>query len=313
MKSIDPQISVIVPVYNVEKYLAECIDSILAQTYQNLEIILVDDGSPDSSGRICDEYAERYPKKIKVVHKANGGLSSARNVGLDVANGEYVGFVDSDDKILPEMYGEMYEAMTAMNVDVVDSNFAEWEYGHRVLGYQKEPYTGPTEEIVKRFLDWSINISVATKLLRRDLIGTLRFHEGLTNEDFPFLCELYLKDAKVHVMTKAYYLYRDNTNSITTVFKRSFFDVFDNVEFVDKLISSDKKELRTCFERYKLQVHIMSAMRIVLSKKNIEFKDWLTVNRGYMKKNVAKIVFDKKMNYRWKIKALIGFLRLPAL
>ena len=91
-------ITVIIPVYNVEKYLKECLESIINQTYKNLEIILIDDGSTDASGEICDEYSKR-DNRIRVVHKANGGLSSARNLGLDIANGEYVTFIDSDDYI----------------------------------------------------------------------------------------------------------------------------------------------------------------------------------------------------------------------
>ena len=102
-------ISVIVPVYNVEQYLDRCVCSILNQTYQNLEIILVDDGATDSSGRMCDEYAKR-DERIKVVHKQNGGLSDARNAGLAAATGEYIGYVDSDDWIEPDMYEKMYEA-----------------------------------------------------------------------------------------------------------------------------------------------------------------------------------------------------------
>ena len=99
----NPLISIIVPVYNVEEFLPKCIDSILAQTYENLEIILVEDGTKDNSGQICDAYAEK-DSRIKVIHKENGGLSSARNAGMDVARGEYFGFVDSDDWIEPETY-----------------------------------------------------------------------------------------------------------------------------------------------------------------------------------------------------------------
>ena len=103
-------ISVIVPVYNVEKYLRQCLDSIINQTYRNLEIILVDDGSTDSSGIICDEYAQ-IDARIKVIHKENGGLSSARNAGLDVctSGGDFIAFVDSDDWLEPDMYERLYE------------------------------------------------------------------------------------------------------------------------------------------------------------------------------------------------------------
>ena len=100
---MEPLISVIVPVYKVELYLRQCVDSLLAQTYSNLEIILVDDGSPDGCPAICDEYA-RKDSRVRVIHKPNGGLSDARNVGLDAARGEYIGFIDSDDWVMPDMY-----------------------------------------------------------------------------------------------------------------------------------------------------------------------------------------------------------------
>ena len=107
---MDSCISIIVPIYNVEQYLRECVDSILAQSYQNLEIILVDDGSPDRCGAICDEYAAADPR-IKVIHKVNGGLSDARNAGLEVATGDYIGFVDSDDWIAPDMFSYLLKGL----------------------------------------------------------------------------------------------------------------------------------------------------------------------------------------------------------
>ena len=108
-KNLAPLISVIVPVYNVAEYLPECVDSICNQSYKNLEIILVDDGSTDNSGKICDEYAKK-DLRIKVIHKENGGLSDARNTGIEIAQGEWISFVDSDDLISNHMYEKMYEA-----------------------------------------------------------------------------------------------------------------------------------------------------------------------------------------------------------
>ena len=102
-----PKISIIVPVYNVEKYLEKCVRSILAQTFTDFELILVDDGSPDSSGAMCDQFAEQ-DQRVKVIHKENGGLSDARNAGIEIATGEYLGFVDSDDYIADDMYETLY-------------------------------------------------------------------------------------------------------------------------------------------------------------------------------------------------------------
>ena len=115
---MNPVISIIVPVYKVEKQLNKCIESILNQTFKDYELILVDDGSPDNCGHICDEY-EKKDSRIKVIHKKNGGLSDARNAGLDIALGKYIGFVDSDDIIHPQMYEKLYNCINKSNLDIV--------------------------------------------------------------------------------------------------------------------------------------------------------------------------------------------------
>lgn len=120
---IEPLISIIVPAYNVEKYINKCVDSIIAQTYNNLEIILVDDGSSDSTGKICDEYL-KYDNRIIVIHKSNGGLSDARNAGLDIAKGEYIGFVDGDDYISINMYKSLYNRIIADKTDMAVCSFS---------------------------------------------------------------------------------------------------------------------------------------------------------------------------------------------
>ena len=111
------EISVIVPIYKLEQYLEECVDSLIEQTYKNIEIILVDDGSPDNCGAICDRYAEQ-DDRIQVIHKKNGGLSDARNAGLDIASGEYVLFIDSDDNVSVDMVEELYGAIKKQNADI---------------------------------------------------------------------------------------------------------------------------------------------------------------------------------------------------
>ena len=132
-KVIDDLISVIVPVYNVGKYVGQCIESIINQTYKNLEIILVDDGSTDNSGKICDEYAKK-DNRIKVIHKENGGLVTAKKVGINVATGQYVSIIDSDDSIKYDMYTKMFKIMKEYNVDFVDSGF------ERDNGYKRKFY-----------------------------------------------------------------------------------------------------------------------------------------------------------------------------
>ena len=205
------KISVIVPVYNVEKYLEKCIWSIINQTYSNLEIILIDDGSTDNSGKICDEFLE-HDNRIKVVHKKNGGLSSARNAGLDIATGEYIGFVDSDDWIDVNMYDNLFKVAKQENSDIIECNF-------------QKVYDGKEEE-VKIYNSFVINSfnniealkqhlngkyfyrCVWNKLYRRILFKDIRFPEGKVAEDLFTTHQVFYK-AKIvsHVNFVGYYYY----------------------------------------------------------------------------------------------------------
>lgn len=126
------KLSIIVPVYNVEKFLNKCLDSLVGQTMEDYEIILVDDGSKDASGRICDDYAERYPELVRVMHIDNGGQGRARNFGIDTAKGEYLGFVDSDDWVETDMYPKLCQRADETGADVVVCDFmAEFDDGRR--------------------------------------------------------------------------------------------------------------------------------------------------------------------------------------
>lgn len=223
MKSL-PLLSVIVPVYNSAKFLRKCIDSILGQTYSNLEIILVDDGSVDASPQICDEYAEKYTN-IKVVHKANGGASAARNIGLSMAKGDYIGFIDSDDFIKSEMYANLYRVMSVEKADVVLCNYCQVsEDGKTFDSPFMHFYRGITvyskDHALKAFLVGDLDCSPCTKLYRRSSIGDLRFVEGVTNEDKIFLFYLYLKSDKIVCDNQVYYYYRKNPASVTHGFRR---------------------------------------------------------------------------------------------
>lgn len=212
-------ISVIVPVYKVEAYLSRCVDSILAQTYRNLEILLVDDGSPDSCGKICDDYAHRDPR-IRVIHKINGGLSSARNAGLDIARGQYIAFVDSDDWIEPEMYETMLAAAIREDVPLVCAGRydVESKTGERKLGLcpaKAEVITG--EETARRIFTWEGMDSAAwDKLYRRELFDSIRYPVGVVVEDVPVTYRLALKAGRVAMCDKPFVNYFHRPGSITT-------------------------------------------------------------------------------------------------
>lgn len=178
-------LSVIVPVYNVENYLSDCIDSILNQTYSNFELFLVDDGSPDRCGEICDEYAKK-DTRIKVIHKENGGQGSARNRALDVASGDYIAFVDSDDYIEPNMYEVMIEALERTNSDMSLCGFIT----HSGLRTVKSPVPATeyvinsAEDILRNyFASPFVDGSPCNKVFRNCIFKNIRFPEGVARED----------------------------------------------------------------------------------------------------------------------------------
>lgn len=228
MEKMLPLISVIVPVYKVEPYLHRCIDSIRNQTYTNLEIILVDDGSPDNCGYICDEYAQK-DKRILVIHQENGGLSAARNSGLDRCSGEYIGFVDSDDCIHPEMYERLYKDICTYHTRLA--------FCHANMCYGSIPDINknlPTECRDKEFVilkSMTENIwwSPCTKLYERSLFETMRYPEGKTNEDYAITMYIYDMCDNIAVNYNKLYNYCIRENSIcTSPLNLRKFDQIDN-------------------------------------------------------------------------------------
>ena len=212
-------ISIIVPVYNVENYLPRCVDSILAQTYRNLEIILVDDGTRDASDKICDAYAAR-DSRIRVIHKENGGLSSARNAGIEIARGEYLGFVDSDDWIEPEMYELLLEKALQYDVKLVVGGRYDFSSrrNEKTVGLcpeKEEVVTGM--ELLGRVFTWQGCDSAAwDKLYHRSLFREIRYPVGKLHEDEAVIHEILGLTQKVAWVDEAHYLYRESSNSITT-------------------------------------------------------------------------------------------------
>lgn len=214
----NPLISVIVPVYNVAAYLPRCVDSILAQSYANLQIILVDDGSSDDSGKICEEYAKK-DTRIQVIHQKNGGLSSARNAGLDASKGQYIGFVDSDDWIEPEMYAKMLALMECNAAQLVCAGRydVDGDTGKKTIGLcpkRQACITG--EELAGRIFLWDYcDSSACDKLYRRELFDGIRYPEGRTCEDVPVTYRLALKAERVVLCDKPFYNYYHRSGSIS--------------------------------------------------------------------------------------------------
>ena len=182
-----PLVSIIVPIYKVESYLRRCLDSIVNQTYTNLEIILVDDGSPDGCPQICDEYAAK-DERIVVIHKENGGLSDARNAGLDICKGEYISFVDSDDWVADVYIDMMLKIMIANNSEIVVSNFIKTKqtYDLHISNYSiaNVVMLTPIQAVKKLWSKEEIIFTIAwAKLVKRNLYKNIRFPKGFIHED----------------------------------------------------------------------------------------------------------------------------------
>lgn len=207
-------ISVIIPVYKTEKYLARCVESVRAQSYANLEILLVDDGSPDNAPALCDDFAAK-DSRIKVIHKTNGGLSSSRNAGLDAASGAYISFIDSDDYIDPYMLERLHYVITKYHAEVAMLRYKEVSCNPPIPSPKKAKetvYTGTG--IATAFLKLKID-SVCTGLYLKTAIADKRFLIGKTSEDIPFNFEIFCHiDTFVHLPEQRYY-YFHNPNSIS--------------------------------------------------------------------------------------------------
>lgn len=218
-------ISIIVPVYNVSAYLGRCIDSILAQTYKNFEVILVNDGSTDDSGKVCDSYA-LLDSRVKVIHKENGGLSSARNAGIAIAQGEYLGFVDSDDWITSDMYEYLYSVLIQNQADISVSACVRCEStieGNNFILAQKSFSTivYSQEEYIKKFMkidSQTIEYYACNKLYKKELLTNDQYPVGKTAEDVLGTYKALLKASKIAQSDKITYLYYVNPQSITASF-----------------------------------------------------------------------------------------------
>lgn len=197
------KLSIIVPVYKVEEYLGECVDSLLSQTIDDYEIILVDDGSPDNSGKIADEYAAANPDMIRVLHIDNGGQGRARNFALDIAKGDFVGFVDSDDWVTHDMYEKMYTRAAETGADVVVCDFLE-----RFADGRESMLPASLQD------NWLGSAgSSCNKIFRRSLVGALRFPVGLWYEDFYFSAVMLLRSKHTEFIAEPLYIYRRGQES----------------------------------------------------------------------------------------------------
>lgn len=255
-------ISIIVPVYKAEKYLSECIDSIISQTYENFELILIDDGSPDNSGKICDEYAEK-DKRIKVIHKENAGVSSARNIGLDNASGEYIAFIDSDDFVDKQYLEKLHCNLKHNDADISLCRLSY--YKKDVANIRREIFPKKTinlkinqefEHLIVRFFSYKKYImgSTCRSLYKRELIDKHRFDVNVKIcEDLLFFMGLLCDAKKICFLEESLYFYRVNDESAIHTYKKNYLE--NNIALdsaLEKILSKkNSKKINKALENYR--------------------------------------------------------------
>ncbi len=250
-----PLVSVIIPVYKVENYLKRCVDSVLAQTYENIEIILVDDGSPDNCGEMCDEYA-RADSRVVVIHKENGGVSAARNIGVERSHGEYVTFVDSDDYISPDYVEYLYSLLFDNDADVAIAGFNKTSDDSCDFASDSENNVKIIngKEACEKLLDGMRFMQFVTpwvKLFKRKIIHKYPFPVGRRYEDEATLYKIYYSACRVAYSDKVLYAYYDNLSSYMNTrggeFKKDWFSVmYERAEFF--AANNEKKLSRRAYK-----------------------------------------------------------------
>lgn len=312
-------VSIILPVYNGEKYLNECIDSILASTYQNLEIILIDDGSTDRSGPICDEYAEK-DSRIKVIHQENRGLICARNCGLSVSNGTYIAFVDADDLVFPAFYEEMVSAMEAEHADLVAC-----EYRHNKEAVV--PCIAPNERnyvSVQTFDEYLAILTCApsirevtwtgpfvwNKLYRRENIKEQFNKEYLMCEDLRFNYDYLSSCAKMTVLPFGLYFYRIHDESITGRYRKRKTDVRNGIanatlwEYIAHNSQMADPSLQEYLEARAAYTAHGALWRVYASGAEMEHSEFAKEAHSLICRHYSKLLRDKK-TYNIKVRAVI--------
>ena len=263
-------ISIIIPVYKVEKYLEKCIESVFKQTYTNLQIILVDDGSPDNCGKICDEYAKK-DSRIEVIHKANGGLSDARNVGISKAKGRYIGFVDSDDYIKEDMYEILLNLIKKYDADVSICNLYDVIDGNECIRNKENGIREYSRiDILKEILlDKNIQSYAWNKLYKKELFDEIKYPIGKKYEDIGTTFYLFEKCNKIVVTSEPEYYYLKRADSLVNNVTES--TILDYTEIIIQrylYIKQNIKELRK-YNNYYLAKTLITAHNDIENLENI--------------------------------------------
>lgn len=301
------EISIIVPVYNVKEYLKKCVDSLIAQTFKDIEIILVDDGSTDGSSEICDELLKE-DERIRVIHKENGGLSDARNTGIDAARGKYIGFIDSDDYVDEHMYEILYRNLKKENADISMCGMYHC-YANKTTVKAKEGYqVMDGEEAIRMCLDSrKIGATAVNRLYSVELAKKVRFPYGKRSEDVFILVELFSRVEKVvlDLTPLYYYVHREGTIS-TSAYQKGDLNVIEGYEKNKKLIEEKYPSLleQVEFRCYWARFYVLDKMLLANN-----FSDYATKREieKYLKENYRNIMKNAFVGRARKL-ALTGLM-----
>lgn len=308
MEEKNDMISVIVPIYKVEEFLDECIQSIVDQTYQNLQIILVDDGSPDHCGEMCEDWAKK-DKRIEVIHKKNGGLSDARNAGLAVATGDFVAFVDSDDWIEPQMYETMLISLIKEKADFVACGIADY-CSEGEIEHSMSYKVGSSEEFF-RFIykDTTFLVSAVNKLYKKHCWNNLRFPKGKLCED-AFTTYLLVDQAKKIVqIPDILYHYRIRESSImTTRFRTARMDEEAWRHNYQYMREKHPEIAKIAYDFYLQKVNVL--FHTIPREQYSQFRKEHDYLYHILCKNLKYVLFRSSLSLKYRIRFLVDILKI---
>lgn len=307
------KVSVIVAAYNIEKYIARCLDSILNQTYKNLEIIVVNDGSSDNTGEIIDKYSEK-DIRIKVIHKENSGVSSSRNKGIDMSTGDYIGFVDGDDTIEPDMYEMLVKNAIKYNADISHCGYKILEGEKETLFYGsgKVVVQNRKKGILDLFDGTIVEPSLCNKIFRKKIIGDVRLDENIKiNEDLLFNILLFNKSSKsvFHDVTKYNYIKREGSATTSSLnYIRKVTDPRNVYKKVLEIFKNDE-EILPYAKKMDIERNI-NLYNILTIEDEISFINLRNEVKAYIKSKRSEVTYNNLISKKARI-MMWGILYLP--
>ncbi|MCE7792501.1 glycosyltransferase, partial [Salipaludibacillus sp. CUR1] len=299
----EPAISIIVPVYNSEPYIRKCLDSILSQTYTNFELIIVNDGSPDQSGMIIKEYAKK-DERIRVLNKENGGVCSARNAGINIATGKYIGFVDADDWIYEDMFQTLVELCEDTKSDISVCCLYR-EVDNHVIAYEREPFIKEMDnlEAMKELFSGRLfRFAVWAKLYKKSCFKNIKYPEDRMLDDLPTTYKVFANAHKVVFTSYTGYIYVKRENSIlTSKYNEKKLDVFlgwdEIITFMNDKYPQLSDEYISCFVYYSLD-HVY---KIINSVKDTNHKDkYILYIQQFVRKYYKDILKNRRLSFKYK-------------